>query len=164
VREEDLAKVTLRNRGDREAGDLRVDVPGAFKILEELPAGAEEVVELALAGDVKHLSVTLLGPLVSRRVIIPLPDTSVTVVPPEVRISRGGFPGFPRIRIEASDPGGLREGWVSLDGEKRAYGEWSGRDSASLAVGISESEHEVSAKVEAETGISVIDRRVLTRD
>jgi carboxyl-terminal processing protease len=164
VRDGDLAKVTLRNRGDREAGDLRVDVPGAFQILEELPAGSEEVVELALAGTVKQISVTLLGPMVSRRVSIPLPETSVTVVPPEIRILRGGFPGFPRVRVEASDPGGLREGWVSLDGQKRAYAEWTGRDSASLAVGFSEEEHDVAAKVETETGISVIDRRVLTRD
>jgi carboxyl-terminal processing protease len=165
VREEDQVRVMIRNRGDTEAGQLRVDASGAFRVLEELPPGAEETVELPLAGKVRHVAVTLLGPLAERRLEIPLPDSRITVTPPRVRVQRVGVPGwYERVRVQAADDEGLREAWVSLDGEKESYADWKGRGSGSLSVGLSHGEHRVLTKVKTTSGLAVYDRRVFTRD
>ncbi len=85
-------------------------------------------------------------------------------MPPQVRVKRGGFPGFDRVSVEASDPEGLREGWISIDGQKQTYGEWDGRSSGSLSLSLPKGEHTLLAKVETVSGVAVFDRRVLIRD
>ena len=166
VREGDEVHVTLTNRSTSEAGEVRIDVPGAFRILEKLAGSAEETVDLPLSGKGRKLMVTLRGPRADRRLEIPLPesDGTLTVVPPQVRVKRGGFPGFDRVSVEASDPEGLRQGWISIDGEKQIYGAWDGRSSGSLSLGLPKGEHTLLAKVETVSGVAVFDRRVLTRD
>jgi carboxyl-terminal processing protease len=166
-RTEEQVKVVLHNVGSTGAGQLRVDAGGAFEVVEELPAGAEETVELPLAGKVRNVTVALLGPLANRRFEIPLPDpgSKVTIVPPRVTVQRQGFAGFfDRVRIEATDAEGLREGWVSLDNEKKAYVNWEGDHSGSLSVALSHGEHTVLAKVKTTSGLAVYDRRVFTAD
>ena len=166
VKEGDEVHVTLTNRSTSEAGEVRIDVPGAFRVLEKLDGSAEETVDLPLSGKGRKLMVTLRGPRADRRVEIPLPesDGTLTVVPPQVRVRRGGFPGFERVSVDASHPEGLREGWISIDGEKQTYGEWGGRSSGSLSLGLPKGEHTLLAKVETVSGVAVFDRRVLTRD
>jgi hypothetical protein len=166
AREEEQVVVTLTNRSPTGAGEVRVDVSGAFRVLETLAAESQETVELPLSGKATKLMVTLRGPLTSRRVEIPLPDpgATLTVVPPRVQVQRGGFPGFERIRVTAGDPSGLRHGWISLDEEKETYDAWHGRSSGSLSLSLPEGEHTLLTKVETASGISLFDRRVFTKD
>ena len=162
--EDETVHVTLRNRAKTGAGKVRVEVSGAFRVLDELPAGAEETVELPLSGKAENVSVTMIGPLTDRRLEIPLPESSVTIIPPRVRVRRVGIPGFDRIRVQASDPEGLQEGWISLDGEKKSYVDWEGKRSGSLSTRLSHGEQTVVAKVETASGLSIYDRRVFTTD
>ncbi len=162
--EDETVHVTLRNRAETGAGKVRIDVSGAFRVIEELPAGAEETVELPLSGKAKNVSITMIGPLADRRLEIPLPESSVTIIPPRIRVRRVGIPGFDRIRVQASDPEGLQEGWISLDGEKKSYADWEGKRSGSLTARLSHGEQAVVAKVETASGLSVYDRRVFTTD
>jgi hypothetical protein len=158
-------EVTVRNRGETGAGELRVDADGAFEIVEELAPGAEKTVELPLAGKVRNVAVTLLGLLADRRVEVPLPDTQATVVPPRVRFRRCGLPGFERVRVEATgEEDGLRHGWIALDDEKERFVEWDGQNAGSLSVGLPHGEHTVRSKVETVAGVAVYDQRVFTRD
>ena len=164
VRREEDVKLTLRNRGTTGTGQLHVSLDGVFKAVDEIAPGAEETIELALAGKVRKVDVTLVGPLADRRVEIPLPESEVTVKPPNVRFQRGGFPGFDRVRVRASDPSGLRDGWLSLDGEKQDYLDWGGKPSGSLSIALPHGEHTVRTKVETVEGLAVYDRRVFTKD
>jgi carboxyl-terminal processing protease len=166
AREEEQVVVTLTNRSPTGAGEVRVDVSGAFRVLETLAAESQETVELPLSGKATKLMVTLRGPLTSRRVEIPLPDpgATLTVVAPRVQVQRGGFPGFERIRVTAGDPSGLRHGWISLDEEKETYDAWHGRSSGSLSLSLPKGEHTLLTKVETASGISLFDRRVFTKD
>jgi hypothetical protein len=145
-------------------GELRVAVNGVFEALDEIPPEAEETVELVLAGKVRRVVVTLLGPLADRRVEIPLPESEITVTPPRVRFQRGGFPGFGRVRVQASDSSGLRDGWISLDGEKKGYLDWGGKPSGSMSISLPHGEHTVRTKVETIEGLAVYDRRIFTKD
>jgi carboxyl-terminal processing protease len=164
VRREEDVKLTLRNRGRVGTGELRVAVNGVFEALDEIAPEAEETVELALAGKVRKVVVTLLGPLADRRVEIPLPESEITVTPPRVRFQRGGFPGFSRLRVQASDPSGLRDGWISLDDEKKGYLDWDGKPSGSMSISLPHGEHTVRTKVETVEGLAVYDRRIFTKD
>jgi hypothetical protein len=157
--------VTVRNRGETGAGEFRVDADGAFEVVEELAPGAEKTVELPLAGKVRNVAVTLLGPLADRRVEVPLPETKVTVVPPLVRLYRGGLLGFfERVKVEASAEDGLQDGWVALDNEKEGYVDWGGRSAGSLSVRLPHGEHAVRSKVETLSGLAVYDQRIFIKD
>jgi carboxyl-terminal processing protease len=164
AREGDLARIGLRNVGDIDAGELRVETEGAFRVVEALPAGAQETVELPLAGPAKSATILLAGPLAQRRIQVPMPESSLRVVPPRLRVSAGGWPGFRRIRLETSDPTELREGWIALDGDKKAYASWAGKRSGRLSVRPSKEEHTVLAKVETASGVEVLDQRTLRAD
>jgi hypothetical protein len=162
---EAAVEVTVRNRGEAGAGELRVDADGAFEVLEQLDPGAEKTVELPLAGKVRNVAVTLFGPLADRRVEVPLPETKVTVVPPRVRLQRRGFSGFfERVQVEASAEDGLQDAWVALDNEKERYVDWGGRPFGSLSVRLPHGEHTVRSKVETLSGLAVYDQRIFIRD
>ena len=164
VRQEESVHVHLLNRGETDAGRMRIQASEAFKTLDGLEAGATETTELPLAGKVRHVVITLYGPSAQRSVLIPLPDVSVAVAPPRLRLSRTGLLGFHRVRLEATDPGGLHEGWISLDGEKKSYVDWTGRRSGTLSAPLSQSQHSVVTRIENTDGVAVIDRRTLTID
>jgi hypothetical protein len=164
ARREEIVELTLRNRGTAGTGQLHVAVDGVFEALDEIAPDGEKTVELALAGKVRKVTVTLVGPLADRRVEIPLPESEMTVVPPQVRFERGGLFGSDRVHVNASDPSGLRDGWISLDGEKESYLDWGGELSGSLSVSMPHGEHTVRTKVETVEGLAVYDRRVFTID
>jgi carboxyl-terminal processing protease len=162
--EEDV-EVTLRNRGTRGSGSMRVDVPGATRTIETLAPGAEETFELPLAGRVDHVAVTLLGPRAQRRIEIPLPEERVIVAPPEVRIERTGVMGRPRLRIHADAADGLRQGWIIVDGEKRTYVAWDGASTNGvLELSLPSGDHSVRSKIETGSGVSTIDARLFTAE
>ena len=60
--------------------------------------------------------------------------------------------------------GGLRDGWIALDGQKKALAAFDGKSQAELDVPIASGEHDLVGKVETDSGIAVIDARHLTRD
>jgi carboxyl-terminal processing protease len=162
--EEDVA-VTLRNRGERGSGSMRVDVPGATGTIETLEPGGEETFELPLAGQVDRVTVTLLGPRAQRRIEIPLPEEHVVVAPPDVRIERSRAVGRTRLRIHADAAEGLRQGWIVVDGEKRTYVAWNGAETNGvLELPLPEGDHAVRSKIETGSGISMIDARLFTAE
>jgi hypothetical protein len=63
-----------------------------------------------------------------------------------------------------STQGGLRDGWIALDGQKKALASFEGKSEAELDVPIASGEHDLVGKVETDQGIAIIDARHLTRD
>ena len=70
---------------------MRVDVPGTTRTLESLEGGAVETFEIPLAGKVRSIAVSFLGPRTQRRIEIPLPEERVRIAPPGIRIERSRF-------------------------------------------------------------------------
>ena len=100
--------------------------------------------------------------LAVRRILVPIPETTLRAAIPAVHLKRGGFPGRPQIRVEANASDGLREGWILLDGQKEAYVAWEGSKAGTLRAPLEEGEHDLMTKVETLSGVSIIDMRRLT--
>jgi len=63
-----------------------------------------------------------------------------------------------------STEGGLRDGWIALDGQKKALASFDGKSEAELDVPLAAGDHDLVGKVETDQGIAIIDARHLTRD
>ena len=59
---------------------------------------------------------------------------------------------------------GLRDGWISIDGQKKAFVDFAGAREGALDLPLGSGEHDVVAKTETADGVSVIDVRRLTRE
>jgi carboxyl-terminal processing protease len=162
---DETVDVTLRNRGVRGSGSMRIDTPGATRTIETLGAGEEESFELPLAGPVEHVAVSFLGPRAQRRIEIPLPEERILVAPPDMRIELGRSVGRSRLRIHADAEEGLRQGWIIVDGEKQTYVAWNGESTNGvLELSLPEGDHAIRSKIETGSGISLIDARLLTEE
>ena len=51
-----------------------------------------------------------------------------------------------------STQGGLRDGWIALDGQKKALASFDGKSEAELDVPIASGEHDLVGKVETDHG------------
>lgn len=159
--EDESIEVTLTNLDPRDSGDVRIDVPGAFRTLEGLKANASERFELPLSGEVKFVAITLVGPGVQRQIQIPLPETQITVRPPDLEVTTIRRFGSEEIQLIARAEDGLSEGWIRLDGEKERYERFGGARDASLKVALPAGSHKVSTRVETGDGVAIIDARTL---
>ena len=157
----DLARVTLTNKSPHRANQLTVAVPGATRSLEELAAGATQTLDLPLPAQPKTIVVAQSGPWAQRRVDVPLPEKSATYTIPEVVLDERANEVAMTAR---TSQGGLRDGWIALDGQKKALASFDGKGQAELDVPIAAGEHDLIGKVETDSGIAVIDARHLTRD
>ena len=54
---------------------------------------------------------------------------------------------------------GLRDGWISIDGQKKAFVDFAGAREGELDAAARSGEHDVVAKIETADGVSVIDVR-----
>ncbi len=161
--DEEHIKVTIHNRGPFDAGRLRIDVPGATRTIESLDPGTTVTRELRLSGATEHVAVTLLGPWAQRRIEIPIPEERVWVVPPEVVLERTGRLRRSTLRVHATSPEGLSQGWVSFDGQKQIFVRWDGQQKAELKSRLAHDRpHNVVSRVESLSGVAVVDSRFLT--
>jgi carboxyl-terminal processing protease len=150
--------VALTNRGTSDCGEVLVDVEGASHLIDSIPPGESRGAELQLSGDAKELVVTLSGPWARRRISMPIPEADLDVVPPRVAIAPDSARGTASVHVEASDGAGLREGWIVLDDQKEAYVAWSGSMQGALSTHFdTRLDHRLAVKVEASSGVSVIE-------
>jgi carboxyl-terminal processing protease len=159
---DEAIRVSVTNRGVDPIPELRVFVPGDTQSIDELGADDSEELTLQLTAEPDEVAIVLSGPWAQRRILVPIPDTTVRVALPAVELRRGGLPGRPQIRVEANASDGLREGWILLDGQKEAYIAWQGDKAGTLRAPLGEGAHDVMTKVETLSGVSIIDVRRLT--
>ncbi len=162
--DDEQIRVRLLNRGDQPVGAVRVAVSGAAQTIESIGAAAREEVELPLSARADEVTVSLRGPWSRRRILVPIPQTVATIVPPEVRLERSGRLGRGQIRVIASAPEGLSHGWIRLDGQKQAYVAWGGAEEGTLEADLGEGDHRVTTKVKTVSGVSIIDLRRFKAD
>jgi carboxyl-terminal processing protease len=156
----DEATVRLTNKSNHPARALTLGVPGATRSLEVLEPGASKEFELPLSAKPKLISVAQLGPWAQRRVDLPIPEQSGHFVLPEVAIDERAAD----LEMHAAAPEGLQDGWIMVDGQKRAMSSFAGKSSAELSVPLAAGEHDIVAKVETSSGLSIYDLRHLTRN
>jgi carboxyl-terminal processing protease len=150
--------VDVSNRGSSAIAEIVVDVEGASNLLKGIAPGESKRAELQLSGDAKELVVTLAGPWARRRISMPIPEASLQVVPPRVEIARDPDRGTASVHIQASGSDGLSEGWLVLDEQKQAYAAWGGRPEGDLSTEFDTgTDHRLAVKVEASSGVSVIE-------
>lgn len=150
--------VDVTNRGSSAIAEIVVDVEGASNLLEGIAPGETKRAELQLSGDAKELVATLAGPWARRRISLPIPEAALQVVPPRIEIERDPVLGTASVHIEASDSDGLREGWLVLDEQKQAYVAWGGSPEGELSAEFDTgTDHRLAVKVEASSGVSVIE-------
>jgi len=152
--------VRLTNKSAHKASSLTIAVPGATRSLEQLEAGASQDLELPLPAQPKTISIAQIGPWAQRRVDVPIPQASARYTLPEVVLDERAAD----VALHARSGGGLRDGWIAIDGQKRALASFDGKDEGELDVPVASGEHDFVAKVEASDGVSVFDLRHLTRD
>ncbi len=155
-------QVTLKQRGDQAVENIKITVPGDVSEIEELPPDTAVTKELQLSGKVDSIAVTLRGPGMRRQIEVPIPDERVAVVPPSVIIERGGLPGRRRLTLSANSPEGLNMGLIFLDGQKRTYVDWHGQRQGQLTAELQSGDHDITARVETVSGVTVIDSWTLT--
>ncbi len=160
--EDEAIRVAITNPGQNPIRRVRVSVPGDTQSIEELAAGERQELTLQLTAEPDEVVIGLAGPWAQRRILVPIPETTVRVAIPAVHLERGGLPGRPQIRVEANASDGLREGWILLDGQKEAYVAWEGRKVGTLRAPLEEGDHDLMTKVETLSGVSIIDMRHLT--
>ena len=160
--EDDRIRVVVTNLGENSMPGFGVSVPGDVQSVEELAAGDAHELTLQLTADPKEVAIGLAGPWAQRRILVPIPETTVRFAVPDVELKRGGLPGRAQIRLEANAPDGLREGWILLDGQKEAYVAWGGDKEGTLRAALADGDHDLITKVETLSGVSIIDTRVLT--
>jgi carboxyl-terminal processing protease len=151
-------EVAVSNRGTTASGEVVVDVEGASNLLKVIAPGETRTAELQLSGDAKELVVSLAGPWARRRISLPIPESELEFVPPRVEIARDNARGTATVHVEAGDVQGLREGWIALDDQKEAYVAWGGSASGELSTRFDTGlDHRLAVKVEANSGVSVIE-------
>ncbi len=160
--EDERIRVTVTNLSERAIPDLRVSVPGDTRAIEELAGGEGQELTLQLTAEPDEVAIGLAGPWAQRRILVPIPEAMLRVELPAVQFKRAGFPGRPQIRVDANASDGLREGWILLDGQKKAYVAWEGSKAGTLRAALAEGDHEVMTKVETLSGVAIIDVRRLT--
>ncbi len=156
----DEARVTLTNKSAHSARSLTVAVPGATRSLEKLDPGASQSLDLALPAQPKTIAIAQLGPWAQRRVDVPIPESTTRYSLPEVVLDERATD----IALRATAPQGLRDGWISLDGQKQALSAFDGKSEGELEVPIAPGEHDLIAKVETADGVAIFDLRHITRD
>jgi carboxyl-terminal processing protease len=156
----DEARVKLTNKSSHRANSLTVAVPGATRSLEQLEPGASQSLDLPLPAQPKAIAIAQIGPWAQRRVDVPIPETSARYTLPEVALDERAAD----VALHAKSAQGLRDGWIALDGQKKALGAFDGKDEGELDVPIAAGEHDLVAKVETADGVAIFDLRHLTRD
>jgi hypothetical protein len=162
--------VTLTNSGCCGTGAIRVAVPGALRSLENLLPRESKTVELPLTGKARMVNVLVAGIGASQRIDVPVPETRVLVVPPEVHLSQQTVLGKHQLRVTASAPEGLREGWIATSHDamqfpqKELYVAWGGDAEGQMWADLVTGDNSVTTKVETVSGVAVLDvRNVTTR-
>jgi len=154
----DEARVTLTNKSSHRASALTVAVPGATRSLDKLEPGATESLDLPLPAQPKTIAIAQLGPWAQRRVDVPIPEGTARFTLPEVVLDERASD----VALHAHSTQGLRDGWISLDGQKKALGSFDGKSEGELDVPIASGEHELVAKIETVDGVAIFDLRHLT--
>jgi carboxyl-terminal processing protease len=161
-------EVSISNRGCCGTGAIRIGLPGALRTLENVAPQGTEKVELPLTGKTRFVNVLVAGTGASQRIDIPVPDTRVAVTPPELRLSNRTILGRQEVRVTASSPEGLREGWIALRRQtmqvpqKELYVAWKGDEEGSLSTEIGSGENSITTKIETVSGVSLLDVRTIT--
>jgi len=101
-----------------------------------------------------------LGPWAQRRIELPIPIASASYTPPQVTIDEQSE----NVTLRARTDLGLRDGWISIDGQKKSFVDFAGARDGGLELPLASGEHDVVAKIETADGVSVIDVRRLTRE
>ncbi len=153
-------KVVLVNNGAHAARSLTVAVPGATRSFDVLEPGARQELVLPLAESPKTIAIAQLGPWAQRRIEVPIPQESASYTAPFVTVAESSQ----NIGLRARTDVGLRDGWISIDGQKKAFVDFAGAREGSLDLPLGSGEHDVVAKIETADGVSVIDVRRLTRE
>ena len=68
------------------------------------------------------------------------------------------------VHVAASAAEGLRQGWIKIDGEKKIYVSWEGKDIGELEASFDEGSGRVQAMVETTSGVSITDSRFLSEE
>jgi carboxyl-terminal processing protease len=156
----DEARVTLTNKSSHRASSLTVAVPGATRSLDKLEPGATESLDLPLPAQPKTIAIAQVGPWAQRRVDVPIPEGTARYTLPEVVLDERATD----VALRAHSTQGLRDGWISLDGQKKALASFDGRADGELAVPIAAGAHDLVAKIETVDGVAVFDLRHITRE
>jgi carboxyl-terminal processing protease len=153
-------RLTLVNNGQHAARSLTVAVPGATRSFDVIEPGARQELVLPLSESPKTIVIAQLGPWAQRRIEVPIPQASASYAPPTVTIDEQSQ----NIGLRARTDVGLRDGWISIDGQKKAFVDFAGAREGGLDLPLGSGEHDVVAKIETSDGVSVIDVRRLTRE
>jgi carboxyl-terminal processing protease len=156
----DEARVRLTNRSAHRASSLTVAVPGATRSLEQLEPGATQDLDLPLPAQPKTIAIAQLGPWAQRRVDVPIPEKHARYVLPEVVLDERSN----EVALRARSTQGLRDGWIAVDGQKRALAGFDDEKEAELDVPIASGDHDLVAKVETADGVAIFDLRHITRE
>ena len=141
-----------------------------MRSLENLGPKESSEVELPITGKARTVNVLVAGIGASQRIDVPVPDKRVLVVPPEVHLTNRTVMGHRELRVTASAPEGLREGWIALRREeqkipqKELYVGWQGNSEGTLWAELGAGENDVTTKVETLSGVSVVDVRTVTAE
>ncbi|HTO69732.1 MAG TPA: S41 family peptidase [Myxococcota bacterium] len=156
----DSARVKLTNKSAHKATQLTVAVPGATRSLDELAPGASQDLDLPLPAQPKTIAIAQLGPWAQRRVDVPIPAEHATYTLPEVVLDERTAD----IALHARAGNGLRDGWIALDGQKKALTSFDGKNEGEIDVPVASGEHDLVAKIETSDGVAIFDLRHLTRE
>jgi len=156
----DEARVRLTNKSPHRASSLTVAVPGATRSLEQLEPGATQDLDLPLPAHPKTISIAQIGPWAQRRVDVPIPEKDAHYLLPEVVLDERAAD----VELQARSSQGLRDGWIAVDGQKRALAGFDDKSEAHLDVPIASGEHDLVAKVETADGVAIFDLRHITRN
>ena len=154
------ARLVVVNKSAHAARSITVAVPGATRSFEVLEPGAREEMTLPLSANPKTIVIAQLGPWAQRRIEVPIPQVRTSYTPPQVTIDEQAT----NIGLRAQTDVGLRDGWIVVDGQKKAFSDFAGARAGGLEVPLGAGEHDVVAKTETTEGVSVIDVRRLTRE
>lgn len=157
---ESEVRLTLTNRSRHAARGLTIAVSGATRSFEVLEPGAHEQITLPLSAKPKTIVIAQLGPWAQRRIEVPIPETRASYTLPEVVIDEQSE----NLGLRARTDVGLRDGWISVDMQKRAWSDFEGARAGQIEVSLGSGEHDVVAKIETAEGVSVIDIRRVTRE
>ncbi|HXX49395.1 MAG TPA: S41 family peptidase [Myxococcota bacterium] len=156
----DSARVRLTNKSPHKATSLTIAVPGATRSLDALEPGASQDFELPLPAQPKTIGIAQIGPWAQRRVDVPIPAERASYTLPEVVLDERPAD----VALKARSGNGLRDGWIALDGQKRALVSFDGKSEGELDVPLTAGEHDLVAKVETADGVAIFDLRHLTRE
>jgi hypothetical protein len=133
----------------------------ALRTIDSLAPGESQSVVLPIAGEGKQVVIALVGAGAQRAFEIPIPEQRASVVPPRTSLARAGGLRGPSVRLDAAADPGLRQGWLKVDGAKRAFERWDGRAAAALAAPLEHDGYaQVQSKVEGQDGVAVLDSRL----